>query len=348
MTNNFTNREEISISLNGNNTPTFSCDMPSSLRDGLLSKAMSVSSLYLNNTSIPIFIPELATSSTLTYNPGATTTNTVIGANGGINATDYFVVFRNRSSNAVACAAIVQWVQTRNVSPPSSPPDENSVFTTPYYYCYDFADFLISVQNSITAAIVAVQGPIYVTPVLLFDSATNTFNLSVPDTIGVDLVYSLEFSPKLIKLLPFQNIATNYGTFSLQWQQLTVALDSNTYFLTTAPLYDTIFPFDLVLLNCNLPMIPVEFISNQASAIPLQRRVFFKFRKANAGLSIYNFFEASNNYVFDKLHRFTQQSAAAARLNITLILRTRKNKNYIEWSFPSDSELSIDLGVFSF
>lgn len=347
MSGNFALRQEINLTLKGNGTSTMTCDMPSALQsNGLLSKALGVSSLYFNNTNIPVFIPELATQNTLTQNAGSTGTNTILGNTDLINATDYFVIFRSYANDA-ACKSIVQWNQTRNISPPNSTPDENSVFTTPYYYSFDFPDFISRVEDAILKAIqniTAVNGV-----VLLLDESTNTFNLSITDnvTLASSTPYSVEFSEKLIKLFPFQSTKTTFGTYKIKWQQLEIQLDTNEYFTTSTPLQDTIFPFDYVLINCNLPMIPVEFISNEISQIPLGRKVFFKFRKSNVGLNIYNFFEATNSYLFDKLHRFTQDESPDQKLRLTLILRTKKNKNYLEWNFPSDCEMCFDVSVFS-
>lgn len=346
--NNFSVRQECYLSLNGNETPTFTCDMPSCLSDGLFDKALGISGLYMNNSNIPVFVPELATSDTLNYSPGATTTNNKLNGTPGLNTTDYFIVVRN-AANSVACCSYVVWKQTRNISPPSSIPDSNSIFTTPYYHCFDFTDFMEQVETALRLGIDNVFSLGVDLVSLELDSETNTFNLSISNDLPLAGIssFSIEFSPKLIQLFPFQSSQTAFRTYRIKWQQLPVQLASFSCYSATAPVYDSIFPFDLILLNCNLPMIPVEFIENTQSAIPLRRNVFFKFRKANAGLSIYNFFEANNNYLFDKLHRFTQGEPASRKLSITLILRTRKGKNYLEWSFPTNCELALDMNVFT-
>lgn len=341
MTAPYNTRLETVISVNGNGSPQMSCDMPSSLKENLRRKAIAIPSLTLGNTNIPIFVPELATPATLAYNTTATS-NTLIGANGGMNALDYFVVVR-KIDNSVACASIVQWTNTNGIPAPFSIPNEGSVISTPYYHCFDFSQFMKMVLFALQSAMQSVVGLLGI--ILTLDSETNTFNLSVDQSFNVG-AYQIEFSPKLISLFPFQRATTPYSTSVIQWSDILVDLNASTFYNSTAPLYSTIFPFDLILMGCNLPMMPVEFVTNVISQYPLNEEIFFVFQKVGPSLNIYDSFTALNPYTFDKLHRFKEDSQGDNRLKIRLILRTRRGKNYINWDFPATSEILIMLNTF--
>lgn len=344
---NLVNMKQTVLSLYGNGTPVMACELPSCFADELNSKAVSVQQMYMTNTSIPIFVPELISETTASYSPGATTSH-VLGNTGGLNRLDYFFVFRKYDDNSAATACIVNWAPSNPnaMTPPAFIPDENSVFTTPYFHCFDFTQFLMMCNEAVTAAINDVT-PLADYIVFSLDESSQTFNLSIPSSLSSS-EYQLEMSPKLAKLFPFNSTKTNYGTFAIRWSNLLQEVNGIEYYNACAPIYDTIFPFDSILLSTDLPLFPIEFISNRASAYPLQKSVMFQFRKINAGLNIYDHFIASNDYMLDKAHRFTQNNPAnGRRMSITLILRTRKNENYLEWNFPSDSKLELVLNTYS-
>jgi hypothetical protein len=338
-------RYPVVMTLQGNNTPDIVCDLPVALKTNLTQKALGVGTMTMNNSNIPVFIPELMSEETNNYDCGTTGTSTYIGKTGGINALDYFLVFR-RADNSEAVMAVVQWIPQPSQKVPFSVPDENSVFTTPYYYCFDFMNFLGMITSQLNNAILVYE-PSTISSLNL-DSETNTYNLYIQDNISMLMDYQLEFSPKLKELLPFETVEVNLGsskTYRVNWNTFTMSINNVKYWNASAPMYD-VFPFDLILMNCNLPMIPIEFVSNVASAYPLQKEVFFMFEKAEPGINIYNKFRLVNDYLYDKLHRFTQDKPATNKFKTILILRTKKNKNYLEWNYPSTSEITLSLSVF--
>jgi hypothetical protein len=339
----YMNLKQTVLTLEGSNSPTVYSEIPAVLNNNLRTKAVGISNMYLSNTNIPIFIPKLATPGTMNFTPGAAT-NTILNNTDTQNVLDYFVVIRNQN-NTQAVMNYINWgpMNKDAMTPPPFVPDVNSIFTCPYYYCFDFMKFLNIVNGSIQQAIFQLTSTGEQT-FLIYDAESNTFNLAVPS--GLQLQISIEFSDSLLELLPFSTTRTPYRTNKIDWSQMEITVNGDTYSNATAPLYDTIFPFDLVLLHTNMPLVPIEFISNRQSAYPLNRPVVFMFRKQNPGLSIYNAFVAANDYLFDKVHQFTQDQPDSSKMNLTLILRTRQNKNYIEWPIPYGSTLELVLNTY--
>lgn len=340
------NRQPVIISLEGTGSDILSCPLPPIFRDSMLFRLkLGVSTMYLNNGNIPIFIPELITLPTLTYATTATS-EVRIGDDWTVESLDYFIVLRN-NDNSQAVVSFVQHSQSNGlIPPPSSIVGAESVYTTEYYYYFEFMDFVNSVYDAIAAAFnnksLSTTGLS-----IIYDAESQTMNFSYASAIAS--AWAVEFSPKLHQLFAFQSRLTPYGTYRPLYPKLTLSIESVECVNTSAEIRDTIFPFDLFLINTNLPIQPTQIMSNRTGTnnrFTLQDPVMFTFRKLTPGLNIGSAFVAANPTQDSLLHSFTQRTVGRNMLSIKLILRTRRDKFYLPWSIPIGANVEFDLNVF--
>lgn len=348
MTLNFANIKQSEISLTGNGSNSrISVRTPEELKTDLMVKRLALQSLELSTKSIPRFIPVLATQASRDYIAGATT-NTSNSGSAFTNLTDYFINIRAKD-NSVCQTSFVYWTNINNTTIPYFP-DARSIFYEPYYYCYDFTDFLEMVQHAINVGLLAITGlPVSTPATFVYDAESNTFNLSV--STAYETAYYFEFSPELQNVFGFATSQVNLGTFitfRLKWGPMLVDINGVDYVNISTKPKNSIFPFDLYVIQSDLPLTPVSFISSTdpVNSYVLQSPIVYMFRDKDLHIHSGNDIVLTNNNILERQKTFEQNTFGDPTCSFRLILRTKKYQEFIEWVLPVGEKLSFTLNTY--
>ena len=154
---NFANLEQSEITLygQGNNDVMMKFPVPPELQYNLATKRVGIQDMEIDTRSFPRFIPQLLWYDTNvnSYTGGSTVQNR-IGDSDFYDVLGYFFVIR-KNDNSISCTSFVQWSNPNNFTtfPTLNGPDPRTIYLTPYYYCYNFMDFLDMCQQAIVAGL---------------------------------------------------------------------------------------------------------------------------------------------------------------------------------------------------
>lgn len=367
---NFPSLKQAEISLNrtaydSNTSPLLKCPTPSHIQRNLDAKRIGIENLLMTMDKIPRFIPEFggsSQSSNFYYTAGSTNDQRIGQADFSHNALNYFVNVR-KSDNSQAVTSYLTWTNPNNLNIPSGNiyTSPQNVYYEPYYYSYNFMDFVTITQTAINAGFTAILGTPIPNPCLfLFDASNSTFILQMDTTY--DNTYVIEFSENLKQLFNFQTQTINLGyasntsnprtymsTFLIQWSDLTETVGASSYTMATCKISNTIYPFDLFILSSDLPVNTVDFFSSNDNAMTLDKskKVLFMWRKDFNAIDMPIKFEIINEGVANKLKNFTASNFDNNFISFTFTMRTRRENLYIDWIFQPSDKIEFTLNTYS-
>ncbi|MET0570939.1 MAG: hypothetical protein ABWZ79_05900 [Pedobacter agri] len=287
---------------NTTNTQTqarFKIAKPDMIMNNLDGKKMRIQKFYLNNTGVPLFIPNRVTNTSyFNVTTDATATQYLFDTFTS-NSLEYYIILRDQANTN---ATVVFLQQPTNINfgatQPSTPIlDDNLYYQNRYYYYYDFTHFLQVIVDSFNAAF-AVNPAAAGNPVepILWQNKSGYFQLFVRNEAD----WYFEFSESLIRLLPFKNIQIANGIYRLVFSDTPATINGNTYNEVDADMYDTIFPFaQLIFRSEDSNLNPVNFVDEGVLTSNLSGGIFEKSIltydiETNNPSGIYNFYKYVN------------------------------------------------------
>ena len=325
---------------------------PNALKKDLMVKRLLCQSVYLTTGSIPRFIPLLATAARHAYNAGASVTNwDNLGTNSlqVISNTDYFFNIR-KPDNTECYTSTIFWANVNNIAqPPAYLPDENSIYYIPYYYCYDITQFFDMMADTLNVGFVQATGGALANPcTVLYDASTNTVNISIPKTLSDG--WNVEMSPSLTALMGMATTNVNFGTYitnQIKWSPLLISINGVDYVNASAKLQPNLFPFDRYVVASDLPVTPVGFHVSTDPVIGggFSEQVLFMWREGEVEIQSGVPINMVNDNMFEKQKTFEEDTYSASQIEFKLLLRSKKNQNWIEWVLPVGEKLEITLNT---
>ena len=362
------NSSELTLELSNVAQSNLQCVVPPELQQNLYGKRVGIEELQLDTSQIPRFIPQVALTknvySVVNYRGGATTTNTQIPSAGGTNMNidclNYFINYRKKD-NTECYTSFVMWTDPNNLPAPRvGLVDEISVYSMPYFFCYNFMDFLTMVQKSINVAIETVLNnpiPAGQESMFKYDASTKTYQLSVENNYVLD--WDIEFSASLYELFRFQSVQVNVGyqdfvdnapvtTYRIVWNDR-FFVDETLYYNATCEVKNTILPFDLFMLTTNLPIQPTTFINSVDTNIDQATsfQILHKWRIHGNALEMQEYLNVRPENLVNRLKTLVSNSIGSQTLKFQLIVRTRREHEYIQWQVPLNEQLQISLATFT-
>lgn len=261
-----------------------------------------VSSFYMNNSSIPCFIPKWTNS----LPPSGWQGSGSLSIENNVLSADTLDYFWNWSTGATQRGGIVNMQtaksQYSSLKPAIRPRDEFSQLNNKYFWFYNTSDFLDVIVDQINAGIAAYTMDTYGIAMV---RTTTGYGLYVPVTLVTVGGWDLQFSKTLIDLfqfkssfsgnspllyqIEFNNTPRNYyvpdvtapGTFSNQ----------SCFFVFSNYVPDTWFPFDQILLRTDLPIEAETFFNNNDYISRNYQNIMLAFKvSTNNPDGIYNFY----------------------------------------------------------
>ena len=273
------NTSELTLVRADNSRLELSCVVPPELQKDLYTKRVGIEELSVDTSKIPRFIPTVALTqftSTVTNYWGGSSNDSQLpppaNTNLNIDVLNYFINYRQKD-NSRCYTSFVMWNDPNNLPAPNiNIVDATSVYSLPYFFCYNFMDFMSMVEYSINVAIETYTGapiPDGQQALFKYDALSKTYQLSIAQTYLTN--FDIEFSEGLYELFRFQSIQINSGsntqlnipvtTYQIQFNDR-FGIGDTFYYNSVCEVKNTIFPFDLMFLTTNLPVQPTYFINS--------------------------------------------------------------------------------------
>lgn len=359
---NFADLQQTEVTLygKGNNIVQMKFPVPPELKYNLRTKRVGIQDLEIDVSSFPRFVPTLSFwfGDVQQYKAGSA--NDMEAGNNGFNGEKdqlgYFFVIR-KADNSQACTSWVTWSNPNNIPYNNNFTDRRTTYLTPYYYCYNFMDFLDMCQQALVAGFTTVLGsaPLAV-PTFLYYPITKTFKLTLPQSLGAD--WNIEMSNSLKEMFVFQSANINLGirqdtnatvpTYQILWTNVSVSEDD---YNASCSVSNTIYPFDLYFLECStLPINKVSFISTRTqvlSGADFQSKIVKRWRKHYNAIERQQILEVETEEQIDKLRSFDKNTIDDDLLSFVMWVRTRREQEYIEWAMPVNQQIKFLLNTYS-
>lgn len=374
---NFASVQKENITLIGNGkTSAMKIPTPNCLQNNLLHKRIGIKSVTIDTSSIPRFIPRLIDWSQFSYSSGATVDNLVFPTGGALNILlvamnflGYFVVLR-KNDNTRACQSFVEYGNPNNLDQPQylSTTMETMISRqaqinfTPFYFMYDFSDFLEYVSTAIDHAFETLE-PVtpYNPSYFVYDAATKTFELMVD--VNIITNYHLEFDDALFKLFRFNskkinNVGTStgdglpafyYPTNRIRFQPFVKYIGTDPYYNATCEVKNNIFPYNTFIIECqSLPLQYFNFRStkdttnncdNSFQSLKVWKK---EFNSMNMDENLYD----KSTDIADDANNFTSNTLGGqAFLTFRLILKT-PDDIFIDWILRENEKIDAILFIY--
>lgn len=325
---------------------------PDILKSNLDTKRMRVRKFSLNNTYVPIFIPERIKSTEQSYfNIPMTTTNTIVNNTNTLtsNSLKYYITVRSTTAPYDAFTVFLQQIpESPQLQQPFSILDNDvEYYSNEYYWYHDMTHFLNILSQSIYTAV-----PSYTAPEITIGQNGYTFYFEKVFTQQ----QTIEFSESLIKLFPLKSYISPYTTGSvksyvLDFNSFEVSSGTTTYKKISCFYYEKAFPWSELVINSddlaiNYTMFLDDEIiaSNAQQAIEDNNILTYSLRTTQYN-RIYDFYEYTNEQ--DGLwNNFYLNSSATTHLNIKFYLRL-KNGILLPFKLKPDDFVSLTLEILS-
>ena len=354
--------------------PAMNVPLPLILRDNLLTKRIGIRDMTLDTTSLPRFVPSIF------VNSGSNLQNFDTGAPDSIytprdidfdvDITNYYVIIRKKAADPLlqpegtrACCSFVVWNDPNNLSKAPRPNEVTpfTVYALPYYYSYNFMDFLTMVETAINKGYEKLFGSYPTNPVyLVYEAETQTFNLSaVPDMAGDNSQYQIEFSQNLYDIFRFQHVQINPSyftntnihipTYVIKFSPISVDYGNVNYLNTTCRSTNNIFPFDLFFLECNLPLQQTLFSSSNDTSINDEQpyTILYEWKIKQNALNLDDYLTEERTNLVERLKQFNENYMQGDKLRCRLFARTRKEGFFIELVLQAGEKLEFGLNVYN-
>jgi len=310
---------------------TFKIAKPDILINNLDKKKIRVQKFYLNNTSLPIFIPDRIAHDTVSYFNVSTDAGTTILVNNvlSIDSLKYYIILRDIANNDAVVVFIEHIVTNPDAPVPPVPiNDDFKYYQTQYYYYHDFTHFLSSIIFAINDAYTAHPAsiPANILNPIFWQNKDGYFQLFIQN----ESVWRLELSPSLINLFPFKNVKTPDGFYRIIFDSTPATINALTYFESDCNFYDTIFPFvELVFRSEDANLNPINFIDSFALQTNAQTAIYEKSIltygiATNQFNAIYNYYKYVNENDSLWVNFYTNKDLQN-HFTISLFLRLKNN-----------------------
>jgi len=361
-------QSELTLEPINRNDAILKCPCPLELRENLRTKKVGIQEMVVDTSKIPKFVPQVAFSygpTSATLYKGGSSNDSIIPPPEQIlanqDALQYFINYR-ANDNSKCITSIVMWNDPNNLPVPNpSIVDEISVYSLPYYHCYNFMDFLTMIQLTINNAIATNLGnpiPAGKESLFKYDASTKTFQLTVCDEYVTN--HKIEISQSLQDIFRFQAFQINtgffttggtdeipYNTYQITFNDI-FAVGSNTFYQSTTDVKNTIFPFDLCFVTSNLPIPSVTFINSVDQNIgeATKFNILHKWRIIGNVLEMNEYLNVKPDNVVNRLKSLLNNEFNNQNIEFSLYFRTRIEHEFIKWTFPIDEEIDISLVTY--
>lgn len=294
---------EMKLTSNGTTDASMSIEVPNSLVQNLQQKRMYASSLYVNNTTLPIFIPKQGSQSYLDCcttdvqsqltKHNTTFTMNYLNSTLNVNSLGYYVMIVKRDWTT-GCINFIQHMQqdSRTTPPYKVPTDETDFCTNKYYWYYNFAHFLKIVEGALNDSCVNVMGSNMGDPYVYMTTDGKSSSMLVRDDVA-SMVY-IFISDSLKKILPYNSSKFFYSTAEVvNDTEVQTTLLNSIYDVYQCNFYDTICPFECIMLETpDFPCRYLTFTTLSKQNVSMQyNKVFLKYLIEGRDLSqVYNNF----------------------------------------------------------
>lgn len=362
-------QSELTLEPVNRNDNILKCPVPPELRENLRIKKVGIQEMVVDTSKIPKFVPQVAYpygAQSITFYKGGSSNDSIVPPPEQLiinqDALQYFINYR-ANDNSKCITSVVMWNDPNNLPVPnSSVVDSISVYSLPYYHCYNFMDFLTMVQLTINNAIATNLGnpiPAGKESLFKYDASTKTFQLTVCDEYVTN--HKIEISQSLQDIFRFQSAQINagflqspgnpdypYNTYQITFNDI-FAVGSNTFYQATNDVKNTIFPFDLCFITTNLPVPPVTFINSADQNIgeATKFNILHKFRIKGNVLEMNEYLDIAPTNVVNRLKTLLDDSFNSQHLTFSMYFRTRVEHEFIKWTFPIDEEIDISLVTYN-
>lgn len=314
---------------------------PDFLKNNLDKKRMYVSSLFLNNTSLPTFIPIIGSQSFITEtmnkipDAGSGFVNYIFNQSFGVNSLKYYVAVRDPTHDLTILYFIDTIEQNNQPKPPMPYSSNNNAMNDKYYWYNDFSVFLKLLEYGLNVCLqqINLQTNISV-PIPQFCFLTNdgkSLSMYVDSLLSFNC--DIHFSEELIKILPFPNYKDgdlNLGHIISKSEILT-KISGTDYALSNCQFSDNIYPIEsIVFISRELPIMYKQYNTNLVVQNTNYNKVFLEFypEETNNLISLYTPYQYSVKtpvpYLYFTQNNFEEYNCSFscyARLkNDTLIL----------------------------
>ena len=307
----------------------FKIAKPPIMTNNLQKKEIRKKKFYMNNTTVPVFIPDRLTDDAyFNITTDAAATNNKIGNTLTISSLKYYIILRD-SANTGACVVFLQQPANLNFGVPAPNTvirDDIVYYQNKYYYYYDFTHFLSVVVNAFNLAqanLAVYGGPI--NPIFWMNQS-GYFQFFVQNLAQ----WEFEISPSLAELFPFKSVQIDADRYRLVFNDIPATINGNTYNEVDASFYDTIFPFSQLVFRCDDGNLnPITFIDEgvlqtNAQAGLFESSILTYDIETNNFPAIYNFYKYVNEN--DTLWvNFYNDTDTRNHFTVSLYLRLKNN-----------------------
>lgn len=304
---------EMKITSSGTTDATMSIEVPPSLVQNLREKRMYASSLYVNNTTLPIFIPKqgsvdytnkcVSDINSQLHNHGTVSTMLFQNNSFDLNSLGYYVTVVKRDWT-YGCTKFIKHVpQDSSVPLPFQPPTNEIDFcSNKYYWYYNFAHFLKIVENAINDCCTAVLGSSGTGAILVGGATADPYIYITTDGQSASLLVREDaaqgvfifISDTLRHILPFNCSQFFYKTSQvINDTEVQTTLLNSVYDVYQCSFYDTIYPFECIMLETpDFPCRYLTFTTLSKENVSMQyNKVFLKYLIEGSNLAqVYNKF----------------------------------------------------------
>lgn len=322
---------------------------PDILKNNLDSKLLKIRKFTVNNSYIPIFIPQrVKTTETSYFNITMSTSNTITFGNLTPDSLKYFIIVRRNSDNFANTRYILNVPEKPTLVKPNNVIDNDvEYYSNEYYWYHDIMHFLDIIANQINQGGLSFGVP----PKCNITFGQNGFTFYFDKTF-ID-TFDVEFSESLIQLFPLRSFispyVTNTNAYVLKMTDFELSSGTTTYRSSSCLLYEKGFPFDGLLINSDdLSLNSTMFLderllsSNVQDAIMDNTLLEYNIR-SNQFNRIYDFYTYNSDN--DSLYNnFYLNSSTASHINLKFYLRL-KNGILIEYKLKSNEMMSLTMEI---
>lgn len=284
-------------------------EIPNVFKENLVNKKVFCEYLQFNNTSIPLFVPDVILNNSTSYLNQ--TANFVDGNTYDANSLKYYVKITNNNQTAVS---YLKWNASINPNTIPLQTSEYDVYRCGYYHCYNMQSFLKIVTLSIKIAY-ALLGFTVNTLALSYDNATLLYTLICERVANLQPDFSIEFSDSLYDVLQFTN-----ENNKLVIPPVPTRINGVSCFMINAPVTN-VYPISEFYLGSDLPIYPTVLSGDYSRlSVPQSAKPFlFVFKKTSRNFNVYpDFFSVNTASAFNLKNFFTNQyTNSAAQFSIT-------------------------------
>lgn len=300
-----------------------------------------IESFYLNNSTIPVFIPKWQESfppANFQKNKDATGTVTNINDTFSGTSIDYYINVRSTvggDDTTIFIRNIPAYSEEPNLAPGTHPSKPFSQYSNRFFWYYNTSKFCELITSHINQVLISL-GKTYVCDIIRTGTG---YGLYMPQTFDTDGL-ELQFSDTLIQLFQFRSIESSNSTYLR-----TIIFNTQIRTYSTVPalfvasnyIPDTWFPFDRLLFRTSFPIESESFYNNSNYISENYQNIMLSYKLVNSNPdAIYNFFNSDIPPDSSWVSLINSNSGDNARFD--LLLRLRLTKDTIPYTIGKNED----------